>query len=106
MLLEHCYMHGKVAKIVGFYLKWLAKRSLDPVFWWLSRAQLRKLLQAYPGNDPASILAVSEHYLGYGYYKRLRPFQVPTEYKQLLDLLGVFNRTSSSRSALRMAGLW
>ena len=78
-------MKSKAAKAFGFYFKRVAKRSLGPVFWRLSRRQLRGLIGAHPGPDAASIRAIADQYQGYGYYKRLRPFQVPWEYERLVQ---------------------
>lgn len=77
-------MKSKAAQAIGFYFKWLSKSSLGPIFWRRSRAQLRELIRAHPGDDAASIKAIADQYKGYGYYVRLHPFQVAQEYEQLL----------------------
>jgi cephalosporin hydroxylase len=78
-------MKTKISKHLGFYFKWLMKSSLGPIFWRLSRAQLHALLDAHPDNTVESLTAVTEKYKGYGYYKRLHPFQVPWEYAQFIE---------------------
>lgn len=78
-------MGNKVLGAAGFYIKWAAKSSLGPVFWRLSRAQLRQLIDAHPGGDAQSIKAIADSYKGYGYYKRLHAFQVAREFEQLVE---------------------
>jgi cephalosporin hydroxylase len=77
----------KAASKFAFYFKWTVKSSLGPIFWPLSRAQLRKLVAAHPDDSAESIKAIAYQYKGFGYYKRLKPFQVEYEYTRFIEFV-------------------
>lgn len=48
--------------------------ALDPLAWWLSRRELRRLM-ALAGDDPGAVVAAAANYQGRGFYARIAAVQ-------------------------------
>jgi predicted O-methyltransferase YrrM len=66
-------------------IKTFAKCAGDPVFWALSKRELRRLLAQYPGATSADVVSITREYRGFGWYKRLGALQIESEFRQLVD---------------------
>jgi cephalosporin hydroxylase len=66
-------------------LKTAVKTAGDPLFWRLSDAELKRLLARYPGATADDIVTVTQQYRGWGWYKRISPYQVDQEFRQLAE---------------------
>lgn len=73
---------------MGIRRWWFQNRKtiLDPIAWWLSKAELRRCMQRC-GTDPMEVLNCAQTYVGRGYYQGLRPFQEPLEILALARLV-------------------
>lgn len=64
-------------------IKAVVKTLGDPLFWRLSRAELRRLMARHPVDTPDGIIAITRAYEGWGWYKRIGPYQVDLEFRNL-----------------------
>ena len=67
----------------------LVRRALnalgDRVFWSKSRAEIRRLLEAYGDGGPEGVYEIFERYRGMGWYRRVGATQIPSEFRALID---------------------
>ncbi|HKU45130.1 MAG TPA: class I SAM-dependent methyltransferase [Polyangiales bacterium] len=66
-------------------LKTLVKNVADPLFWRLSRAELKRMLADHPSTAADDITTITRSYRGRGWYKVLAPYQVDEEFRQLAE---------------------
>jgi predicted O-methyltransferase YrrM len=78
--------------------RWTYRTVLDAWFWKKSCAEFRALLQAHPGQSTDEVLALTNEYRGWGWYRNLVPMQVASELRQLIDLA----RTAQPRIVLEI----
>src|SRR5262245_41269979 len=77
---------SKLLKRLEARLRWAGRASLNFCFWPLSRREFRSLLQAHPGHTTNELLALTHTYRGWGWYRKLKPLQVPSEFRRLIEL--------------------
>jgi cephalosporin hydroxylase len=77
---------SKILKWLEGSGRWAYRAAFDFHFWRKSRDEFRALLKAHPGHSTNELFALTEEYHGWGWYRRLKPLQVPAEFRQLIDL--------------------
>jgi predicted O-methyltransferase YrrM len=66
-------------------IKNLVKDFGDPLFWFLSKQELHRLLKRHPVGNSNDIVTITKQYSGQGWYKRLGALQVEEEFRKLID---------------------